>query len=174
MNTLERSVIRSHTVILQTWDCMHACFRHILLSQYDSQLFCTVVTVIEEDYHIAFLDCSVNVCIYNRLDKFVCHAFIIRFLHCLNHVGSFLAFTVHQQVICFFHAFPTFVTIHSIITADDGSNLSARFLAVCSKFFNKTLTALRVSVATVHEAVDECIVDIVFFSDVAKFEKMNE
>ena len=48
-----------------------------------------------------------------------------------------------------------------------------RFLAVCRKFFDKSLAALRVSVTTVHEAVDECIVDAVFFGDVAKFEKMN-
>ena len=95
MYTFERSVIRSHTVILQSRDCTHTNFRHILLSQYYCQLFRTVVTVVEEDYYISFFDCSVEISIYNRFDKFVCHAFIIRFLHCLNHIGSFLTFTFY-------------------------------------------------------------------------------
>ena len=124
MNALERCIIRSHTVILQPRDGMHASFRHILLSQYDSQLFGTVVTVVEEDHYITLFDCSVAVSVYNRFDEFVCHAFVVRFLHCLNHISSFLAYTVYEQVVCFFYTFPTLVTVHCIITADDRSNLS--------------------------------------------------
>ena len=45
MNALERCIIRSHTVILQPRNGMHASFRHILLSQYNSQLFGTVIPV---------------------------------------------------------------------------------------------------------------------------------
>ena len=123
MYTFERSVIRSHTVILQSRNGVHACFRHILLSQHNGQLFGTVVTIVEEDYHVTFFDCSVDIGIYNRLDKFVRHTFIVRFLHCLNHIGCLLSFTVHQQIVCFFYTFPTFVTIHCVITTDDGSDL---------------------------------------------------
>ena len=173
VNTFEGCIIRSHAVILQSRNRMHTRFRHILLSQYDSQFFSTVVTVVEEDNDITFFDGSVAVGVYNRLDEFVRYTFIVRFLHSLNHIGSFLTLAVYQQVIGFLHTFPTFVTVHSIITSDDRSDLACRFLAVCRKFFDKSLATLRVSVTTVHEAVDECIVDAVFFGDVAKFEKMN-
>ena len=152
---------------------MHTCFRHILLSQYDCQFFSTVVTVVEENNHITFFDCSVAVSVYNRFDEFIRYTFIVRFLHCLNHVSSFLSFAVYQEVISFFHTFPTFITVHSIITTDDRSNLAGRFLAMCRKFFDKSFTALRVSITTVHKAVDKCIVVVIFFGDVAKFEKMN-
>ena len=43
----------------------------------------------------------------------------------------------------------------------------------CESSSINPFATLRVSVTTVHEAVDECIVDAVFFGDVAKFEKMN-
>ena len=124
MNALERCIIRSHTVILQPRNGMHASFRHILLSQYNSQLFGTVVTVVEEDNYITFFDCSVAVGIHNRFDEFICNTFVVRFLHCLNHISSFLTYTVYKQVISFFYTFPTFVTVHSVITANDRSNLS--------------------------------------------------
>ena len=174
MNTLERSIVRSHTVILQARDSVHTGFRHILLSQYNSQLFGTVITVVEEDNHITFFDCSVTVGIHNRFDEFICNTCIIRVLHGLNHIGSFLTYAVYKQVISFFYTFPAFVTVHSVITADDRSNLACRFFTVCRKFFDKAFTALRVSVTTIHEAVDKCIVDVIFFSDIAKFEEMNE
>jgi len=38
MNTLEASVIRSHTEILQARDRMHTGLRHVLLSQYKNHL----------------------------------------------------------------------------------------------------------------------------------------
>ena len=47
------------------------------------------------------------------------YTFIVRFLHSLNHIGSFLTLAVYQQVIGFLYTFPTFVTVHSIITTDD-------------------------------------------------------
>ena len=52
------------------------------------------------------------------------NTFVVRFLHCLNHISSFLTYTVYKQVISFFYTFPTFVTVHSVITANDRSNLS--------------------------------------------------
>ena len=59
---------------------MHANFRHILLSQYDSQLFGTVVTVVEEDHNVAFFDSRYRLAVfyvYDRFDKFVCYTFCV-------------------------------------------------------------------------------------------------
>ena len=77
MNALERSIIRSHTVILQARNSLHAFFRHILLGQYDSQLFRTVVAVIEENHYIAFFNRTVEVGIVNRFDELIGYAFIV-------------------------------------------------------------------------------------------------
>ncbi len=174
MNTFERSIVRSHAIELQAGDRMHALFRHILLSQHDSQLFCTVVTVVEENHDITFFDRTVYSSVVDRLDKLIGHAFIIRFLHGLNHIGSLFALAFNQQIIGFFHAFPTFVTVHCIETTDDGCDLSGRLFTMGRQLFDKSFTALRICIATVHEAVDESIVDSVFFGDIAKFEQVIE
>ena len=174
MDPFERSIVRSHAVILQTRDRVHTLFRHILLGQHDSQFFCTVVAVVEKDHDITFFDRTIYCSVVDRFDKLVGHAFIIRFLHGLNHVGSLFALAFNQQVVGFFHAFPTFVAVHCIETTDDGCDLSGRLCTVGRQLFDKSFTALRVCVATVHEAVDESIVDSIFLGDIAKFEQVVE
>ena len=172
MHTLERSIVRSHTVVLQSRYCVHACFRHILLGQNYSQLFGTIVTIVEEDHHVTFFDSTVYTGIHNRFDKLVRYPFIIRFLHSLHHVGSFLTNAVYQQVIRFFHTFPAFVTVHSIITANDGSHFTGRLGAMRFQLFDKAFTALRVCVTSIHKAMNESVLNIIFFSNIAKFEQM--
>ena len=172
MNTLERCIIRSHTVILQSRNSLHTCFRHILLSQYNSQFLCTVVTIVEEDNYITFLDSTIEVCINDRFDKFISYTFVVRFLHSLNHISSFLSSTVYQQVVSFFYTFPTFVTVHCIETTNNRSNLTSRLCTMSCQFFDKSFTTLRVCITTIHEAVDKCIFQSVFFSNVAQFEQV--
>ena len=162
MYSLERSVIRSHAIVLQVRNSVHALLRHILLSQDDSQFLGAVVAVVEENNHITFLDRTVAIGVYNRLDELIGYTFIVRLLHSLNHVGSHLAFTVYQQVISNFHTFPTFVTIHSVETAYNGSNLTGRLPAMCRQLLDEALTALRVGIAAIHEAMDECILNAIF------------
>ena len=80
MNTLEACIVRSHTEILQVRNSLHSCFRHILLSQNDSQFFGTVVTVVEEDNDVAFFDSSYRFTVfyvYDRFDEFVRYAFCV-------------------------------------------------------------------------------------------------
>ena len=67
VHACERSVVRRHAVVLQTRDGVHALLRHILLGQYDSQLFSAVVAVVEEDHYIAFLDGAVESATLHRL-----------------------------------------------------------------------------------------------------------
>ena len=174
VNALEACIVWSHAVVLQVLDGVHAFLWHILLSQYDSQFFCTVVAVVEKDHDITFFDRTIYCSVVDRFDKLVGHAFIIRFLHGLNHVGSLFALAFNQQVVGFFHAFPTFVAVHCIETTDDGCDLSGRLCTVGRQLFDKSFTALRVCVATVHEAVDESIVDSIFLGDIAKFEQVVE
>ena len=153
---------------------MHALLRHILLRQDDGQFLRTVVAVVEENNGVAFLDCPINRRIVYRFDKFIRYTFVIRFLHSLHHVGSLLAFSFDEQIVGFLDAFPTLVAVHCIETADDGCDGTARLLAVCRQLFDETLTALRICVAAIHEAVDEGLLDAIFLRDVAEFEQMVE
>ena len=128
MDTLEAGIVRSHTEILQVRNSLHSSFRHILLSQNDCQFFRTVVTVVEEDNHVALFDSSHRLAVfyvYDRFDEFVRYTFCIRFFHRNNHIFGRFACTVHDQVVGFFHTFPTFVTVHSIVTSDDRRDLAA-------------------------------------------------
>ena len=175
VNTLERCIVRSHAVELQVLDSHHALFRHIFLSQYDSQFLRTVVTVVEEDHYVAFLDSTVYSRIVDWLDEFVSYTFIVRFLHSLYHVSSILTLTCYQEVVSFLHTFPTLVAVHGIETAYDRSDSTSALSAVSSQLFDEALTALRVSITTVHEAVDECtFAYTVFLSDIAKLEQVIE
>ena len=149
---------------------MHTLFRHILLSQHYCQLFCTVVTIVEEDNYITFFNSSIEVTIYNRLDEFIRYTFVIRLLHSLNHISGNFTFTVYQQIISYLHTFPTFITVHCIETAYNRSNLTCRLFTMCSQLLNKALAALRVSITAIHEAVNESIVNTIFFCNIAKFE----
>ena len=124
VHTLEGSIVRSHAIILQTGNSVHSLLGHILLSKHDSQFLGTVVTIVEEDNYVTFLDSTVEVRVYNRFDELIGYALIVRLLHGLDHVGSNLTFSVYQQVISHFHTFPTFVAVHGIETAYDGSNLT--------------------------------------------------
>ena len=172
MNSFERSVIRSHTVVLQSGYGMHSRFRHILLGKNHGQFFGTVVTIIKENNHITFFDRTIYIGICNRFDKFIGNPFIIRLLHSLDHIRRFFSHTVHQQIISFFYTLPTFITVHSIVTSDDRSYLTGRLCTMRFQLFDKTFTALRIRITTIHETVYIRILNTVFFGYIAKFEKM--
>ena len=170
--TFERSVVRSHTVILQPGNSVHTRLRHILLRQNDCQFLSTVITVIEENNDIAFLNGTVYIGIHNRFDELIRYTFIVRLLHSLHHVSSFLTDTVYQQVVCLFHTFPTFITVHGIVTSDNRSYFTGRLGTVCFQLFDKAFTAFRVCVTSVHKAMNESILNIIFFSNITKFEQV--
>ena len=71
VNTRERSVVRSHAVVLQAWDGLHALLFHVLLSEHDGQLFGAVVAVVEEDDYVTLLDASVHVAVDEWLHELV-------------------------------------------------------------------------------------------------------
>ena len=172
MNTCERSIIRCHAIILQSRNCFHALFRHIFLSQYDCQLFRTVVAVVEEDNHITFFYRSIHSCIVDGFDELVSHLFIIRFLHSLNHICSLFALSFNQQIVCFFDTVPTFVTVHCIETTYNRSDCTCRLSAMCSQLFDETFTTLRVCITTIHETMDKRILQSIFFSNVTQLKQV--
>ena len=155
---------------------MHTCLRHILLSQCYGNLASAVVTVVEEDNHIVWLDSADCVALavnrYDRLNELVGYALCVRSLNSTNHIGSLLANAVNQAVVSNLHTLPTLVTVHCIVATDNRANLTCRLSHMLLQSLNKALTTLRVGIATVHKAVYECILNAVVLRDVAQLEQV--
>ena len=155
---LEACIIWSHAEILQSRDSIHALFWHILLSQYLCKLLSTVVTIVDEDNNIALTDSTVYIRIADSLDKLVGYALVVAFLHSLYHICRLLAFALYQEVVSFLHTIPTLITVHSIETTNDACDMCAIVVAALLYILDKALTALRVGITTVHEAMYEHLV----------------
>ena len=157
---LEASVVRRHAVVLQAGNGVHPLFGHVLLGEHDSQFLGAVVAVVEKDDDVAFLDAAVDSCVDQRLHEFVrilvvFAVCVITVLHGLHHVGTRLAFAFNKKVVGHLDAVPTLVAVHGVKATDDVGDMGAVGLAMLGEVGDKTLTALRVSVAAVHEAMDE-------------------
>ena len=172
MHALETGIVRRHAIVLQARYRRHALLRHVLLSEHYGQLLGTVVAVVEENHHVAFLDSSVDRRIVDSLHKFVGHAFVVRLLHGSHHIRCLLALAFHQKVVSLFHTLPTLVAVHGVETADDGSDDATRLFAFSLQLFDETLTAFRVGVAAVHETMHVSMFDAVSLGNAAQREQM--
>ena len=173
MYACETGIVRSHTIVLKAGDGLHTLLRHILLCEHDGQLLGAVVAIVKEDYHIAFLDGTVNGAIIDRLDELICHTLVIAFLHSLHHIGGLLALGTNQQIVCNLHTLPALITVHRIETTDDAGNSSITCLVALSRnLFDKALTALGVGITTVHKAVNKGILNLIFLTNLNQFEQM--
>ena len=168
VDTCKLGIVWSHTVILQTGDSVHTLGRHILLCEHNSKLLCTVVAVVEEDDSITLAYAAVEVCIHDRLDELVSHALFIRLLDSSNHISRFLALTVNDKVVSNLYTLPTLVTVHSIITANDCSQLET----ICCKLLNETRTALGVRITAIHETVYISVLNTLLCSELVHRLKM--
>ena len=171
MHILKCCIVRCHAEILQVRNCFHSLFGHILLCQHNGQFLGTVVTEIKEDDHIAFFDASVDGAVDERL-RFRIR--VVAVLYGLHHIRHRFAFAFHQQVVCYFDAIPTLVTVHGIITSDDAGH-RARFLrTILGQLFDKSFAAFRVGVAPIHKAMHECVLKPVRMGNVKQLIKMVE
>ena len=167
-------VVRSHAVVLEVRDDMHALFRHVLLRESDGHLLGAVVAVVAEDDDIALRNGSERfarlIDVNDRFDELVGDSLVVGFLYGLCHVGGRFALAVDHEVVRLTNAIPAFVTVHSIVTTDNGSNASGGVLKVLLRFTNESESALRVGVTSVHEAVEEDFGEVVFLCDVGETE----
>ena len=152
------------------WKSLHTELRHILLSKNCSKLTSTVVTEVEEDNSVTLLDCSkrltVSACDSDRLDELIGYTLVVRSLDSLSSRSSVNALALNEKVISLLDALPSLVTVHSIETTANRSNLTCRRSHSCLEVSYKALTALRVSVTTVHETVNEYILELILLSNV--------
>ena len=118
VHALERRIVRSHAVILQAGDGVHAFFGHVMLGENNGEFLCAVVAVVEENHHVAFLDGAIEIGVVDGLDELVGHIVVIALLHGGDHIGGLLALAFNEKVVGNLDAVPAFVTVHCIIAAD--------------------------------------------------------
>ena len=179
VHACEGCVVRSHAVVLESWDGLHALLLHVLLSEDDGEFLSAVVAVVEEDDYVAFLDASIHVGIHDWLHEFVgvlvsLGVGVVAALHTFHHVVYQASLALNELVVSHLDAVPTLVAVHGIEASDDAGNVTCRLVAVVLQFLDETLTALWVGVASVHETVNESVLDAVFLGNVEEFVEMNE
>ena len=128
---------------------------HHETGEYDGELLGTVVTEVDEDDNVTLFDAAVNGAVMDRLDELVGNAVSIALLYGLYHIGSLLTSTVHDEVVTLLDALPALVTVHSVETAYDAGDGCVVVSANLGNLLDEALTALGVSITTVHEAVYE-------------------
>ena len=100
---------------------------------------------------------------------------VVATLHGGYHVGLFAALAVDELVVSDLDTLPAFVAVHGIETSDDGSDMRTGLVAHFLEVGDEALTATRVGVTAVHEAVDEGAVGYaVFLGDLHEFEEVIE
>ena len=175
MHTRKRGVVRRHAVILQAGNRVHTLLGHVLLGEHDGQFLGTVIAVVEENDHVAFLDGTVDGRVVDGLHELVGHALVIAFLHGLHHVCSLMSLAADEQVVSYLDTFPALVAVHGIEAAHDAGYGSARHLGtLVGHLLDESLATLGVRVATVHEAVDIGMGDAILARDFYQLEEVLE
>ena len=110
----------------------------------------------------------------NWLDEFISGAAIVAGAnggYWVDHTNPRV--TVNHGAIGALDAFPAIIAIHRVVAADDAGNLPGlKFLQVVLQLIEKFRAAVRRSVASVHEAVDEDAFDFLFARQFQQREKM--
>ena len=100
---------------------------------------------------------------------------VIATLHSCHHIRLLTTDAIDELVIRHLDALPAFVTVHGIETTDDRSDMRTVGIAYLLQVSDESLTATRVGIAAIHEAVYESLVRYtVLLSYLDKFEQMVE
>ena len=172
--TLERSVVRSHAVVLQILDGVHASLGVVLLCEHLSKLLGTVVTIVDEDDNVALLDCTVNGRVVYREDELISYALVVAFLHSLNHISRLLALAFNEQVVSLLDTLPTLVAVHSVETTYDACDVCAVVRAALLYLLDESLARLRVGITAVHEAMYIYVLQTVLLTNLDELEEVVE
>ena len=97
-------------------------------------------------------------------DKFVGDAFFVARADGGDGIGEFrIGVALNHGTVRFFDTLPAVVAVHGVVAADDGGDLAdAVFAHLLFERAKEINTAIRRSVAAVHEAVDENALDLIF------------
>ena len=156
MKAFKCCIIRCHCAIMQ-WYCFHSLVREIFLGKGNSELPCPVITKVNKDNHISFLDCSYRITIIinhdDRFHKLISNTCIIRLLHGTEYVGCRCSFAVDNKVVSLLNSFPSFIPVHCIISSYKRSYLTVRFAQVVEQVLHISLSASRIGITSVTKAM---------------------
>ena len=125
-----------------------------------SDLADAIGTVVEEEDGIVLLDAALITTDNDGLEEFVVLALLVALLDRRNGVGAGLTLAEVQALEGNLDTLPSLITIHGIVTADNGGKLtSANLLDGLKELLHVTSAGLGVGVATIAEEVDEDLGD---------------
>ena len=159
------SIVLGHADIAQREEVTGKAGK-IRVNQSAGDLSCTVRTEVIEDNRVvcrnsAFLWIADNA--WNN--KFIGDIVCIGISHCLYSIFADNTFTANQNVVCFFHTFPTVVAVHCVVTSHYRSDFAnAKFGTFVLQLFNKLFAGSWRNVTTVHEAMNIYFGKSMFFS----------
>ena len=164
-------VIISHRHIMQV-ELIHVLLMKILLGQCHCDFPSTIRTEVEAQNHISVFYGSqweaIAVHRYNGLYKFIGDACFIRFFNGLQHIGCVITDAMHHYVIGKFHALPSLVAIHRIVSANNARNLSGGFRNVIFKICQITNASFRIGIPAISKSMDENVLKSVIGRNRAK------
>lgn len=108
------------------------------------------------------------------LEKLVVLALVITLLDGLDRVGALLAFAEDKALESDLDTFPSLVTVHGIVSADNGGNLTnTKLLDLGEQFLQVTGTGLGVGVTAITEEVDVDLGDAILLGSLEESIKMG-
>ena len=135
---------------------MHSLFRHIVLCEHVGKLASTVVAEVVEDDSVALLDQSHRLAALgddHRFDKFVSNFSVIGSAYRLLSALEASSLALHEHIVGLLHTVPALVAVHCIEASANRSHLAGSLGHLLFEFLDKTQTAPRIGIATVHKAV---------------------
>ena len=174
----EGVIVGRHAVVLQVGNGLHALLRHVFLREHYGQFLGAVASEVKEDDHVAFLDSTVDVAVYEWLHKLIgvlvlLGMSVVARLYSFHHVVHLAPLAADEQVVSQLDAIPVLIAVHGIETTDDRRNTSYTcFVHVPLYVGNETLARPRIGITTVHEAVYIAVRDVVLLGYIKELHKM--
>ena len=117
------------------------------------ELTCTIRTEIKENNCVLIFDRSNRfpiLCDGCWNEELICHIFCVGSIHCCNCTLCLFALSSCENIVCFFYTIPSVITIHSIVTSGDRSNLTnTKLCHLCFQCLDKSLSGSRCCITSV-------------------------
>ena len=109
------------------WSCFSLKSLEIIIAECSCDLTSTVRTEVKE-YNRVFIrynTCWLSVFLdYCRKNEFICFVIVIGCLNCCCSVSSLYTFSGCKSIVCKLYTIPAVITVHCIVTAGNGCNLT--------------------------------------------------
>ena len=120
-------IILSETYVGQIQLLLSCKSIKLICTECSGDLSCTVRTEVEKDHGIFILNGCYRLAIFHdnaRFYELIMYFFFVRVCHCTYRTLSRNTFAFGQRLVSQLYAIPAVITVHCIITAHNGSNLT--------------------------------------------------